>query len=210
MIELPIKCNLIFSKKWEGKISSFEIEPVKSETDDDNDKFATICDESEAEAFGVYARMDDGLAEWMADFETKEAAEAFVELIKYAASLYNGMPDNPNGLIYLQSVDCFYSQILGCTYQYNRLSIDDLNPTSLDEIENSDWFRMLSDADWNNICTGKYSNLKEYNSLDIADFVNDHFNEILLTDIIPKTEANPDKHSNFLTFDNNLIYYKVA
>lgn len=60
-----------------AQIMSFEVNPIKEE-----EQGMQQCAEEEAEGFGVYARMQNGLASWLADFDTKASANDFFHLLQ--------------------------------------------------------------------------------------------------------------------------------
>lgn len=69
-------------------VNGFKLFPIKQQQEDPNDSISeiitVICPENEAEAYAVYAMIQDGKLElplWIADLDNKESAERFAGLL---------------------------------------------------------------------------------------------------------------------------------
>ena len=64
-----------FSEGLSGSGKSF-IDPIRRDPTDATGKGWVLCDEAEAEAFGLYEMIAEGLALWISDHPSRAAAEA--------------------------------------------------------------------------------------------------------------------------------------
>jgi len=81
MINLNVKAAFIPTFRDTDAITGFFTYPVR-EIDEDGETVTEQCEEINAEAHGVYARMADTSSEWLADFENKKYAIAFTNLLQ--------------------------------------------------------------------------------------------------------------------------------
>jgi len=68
-LSLPHKIDFYEATRVDQPIDGFEVSPVRKEDGD-----WTVCEESEAEMWSVYAHFVEGGVDCLADCETKEAA----------------------------------------------------------------------------------------------------------------------------------------
>ncbi len=63
----------------------FWIDPIRRDPTDATGKGWILCDEADAEAFGLYELIAEGLALWISDHPTRVAAEAAQRKLEGAA-----------------------------------------------------------------------------------------------------------------------------
>jgi hypothetical protein len=77
------KINFVLSFDENNRITGFIVYPVKLEWDEDNREQSPVkCEEAEAEAWALSALLHDTGTEWIADFDSKEAADNFATLLQ--------------------------------------------------------------------------------------------------------------------------------
>lgn len=136
--------NLSFTEKIpdDGIIQGFISYPIK-EVDEDGELTMEKCEPAEAEGYAIYALVERGEREWIADVATAADADRFKVLLqnvyragKSAESIQKHA--ELNGWKYLETHDLFFDPKTGNTYQ------DDINdPIHLDDIDMHEWFGSL-------------------------------------------------------------------
>ena len=75
--------NFVPSFDENNRITGFIVYPVKQQMDEDNRELITVkCTEEEAEAWNLSALLSDTGTEWIADFNSKDAADNFATLLQ--------------------------------------------------------------------------------------------------------------------------------
>lgn len=103
MIELHQKISFALGTPWNGRMKGFTIKAVKTEDPKDGiggDGETIWADtDEEAQAFGVYATMTDNTSQWVADLDSREEAEQFIQVLDYIGNNFRQSHAEMEGFI---------------------------------------------------------------------------------------------------------------